>query len=177
MTGVVVAGDPASCSQTGGALRRLAARLRVAPRPARRAADALADPAAGARGPVPRQARRRVDALDAATSTLANELDAVGSALQVHATDLAEAIARARGVVARAEGSGLRVTSGVVAPAWGVTGLADPDLSAARVSAAVDLQAELDQVLAVVSRRRARLVDVLSSSGARLSAHSVELRR
>lgn len=79
-----VPGDPASCSQAGGALRLLAARLRVAGRGAHDAFDA-----AGTRP-------ERVEVLDAAAAAVTAELDRLGRALQTHATDLADAQAAAR---------------------------------------------------------------------------------
>jgi hypothetical protein len=172
-----VRGDPASCSQAGGALRRLAARLRVAPGPTLAALrqDAGAVPARP--GPVLGHARRQVDALDDATSDLVAQLDRIGSALQAHATDLAEAVAQARGVVGRAEAAGLRVHDGRVAPAWGVTGVADQDASAARAATAASLQAELDRVVAVLGRRRRRLTAVLSDSTGVLTDRALRLRR
>jgi hypothetical protein len=172
----VVRGDPASCSQTGGALRRLAADLRIAPRSARVLGSAgSAHP--GRPGHALADARRRVDVLDHSTTTLVDHLDRIGSALQAHATDLAEAIVRGRQVEARAQAAGLQVTGGVVAPAWGVTGVADEEATAAREVTIRALQAELDAVLVVLGRRRQRLSATVRESRAVLSASASELRR
>ena len=102
MTGPV-SGDPASCSQLGGTLRQLATRLRAAGRAAH---DAFDNGDSARPGPVVVQARRRVDLLDAAAAVAAREADRVGTSLQAHASDLAEAVAHGRLLTGRAEAAG-----------------------------------------------------------------------
>jgi hypothetical protein len=171
---VAVAGDPASCSLVGGALRQLAARLRTT---GKRAHDAFDHRGRDRPGAVETRSRRRVDAVDAAAATAARELDRVGAALQAHATDLAEAIATSRQVTARAEAAGLQLTDGRFTPAWGVAGLADPGVSREQASALESLQRELDQVSSVLRQRRQRLSGTLAESRASLAGHAAALRR
>jgi hypothetical protein len=171
---VSVAGDPASCSLVGGSLRQVAARLRTT---GRRAHDAFDSRGAARPGTVEVLARRRVDAVDAAAATAARELDRVGAALQAHASELAEAIAASRQVVARAEASGLRLSDGAFAPAWGVAGVADHGASAAQESDRASLQRDLDHVSSVLRQRRQRLAATLADSRASLARHAAALRR
>lgn len=171
----VVAGDPASCSRLGGTLRHLATRLRTSGRAAR---DPFDDGDLARPGPVLLQARRRVDALDAATAAAAREVDRVGSALQAHSADLSEAVADSRRIAARATQAGLRVgAGGEVATAWGVTGVADGEASAHQLAAAARIQAELDAVSALVAQRRHRLAVTLRESQQVLATHAEALRR
>ena len=171
----IVAGDPASCSHLGGTLRQLATRLRTTGGAAHDAFDHddLVRP-----GPVLRQARRRVDALDAATAAAAREVDRIGSALQAHSADLSEAVADCRRIATRAAQGGLRVgDDGRVATAWGVSGVADGEASAHQLAAVERVQAELDTVTALVAQRRHRLVAALRESQQVLATHAEALRR
>ena len=176
----LVAGDPASCSRLGGTLRQLATRLRTTGRTAHDAFDhdgfdhdGFARP-----GAVLRPARRRVAALDAATAAAAREVDRVGSALQAHAADLSEAVANSRRVAARATQAGLRVgDDGEVGTAWGVSGVADGEVSAHQLASAERIQAELDAVTGLVAQRRHRLALVLRESQRVLATHAEALRR
>lgn len=178
MTSTVI-GDPASCSQLGGTLRRLATRLRTAGRAAHDAFDQ--DSFEAGEGARPRAAlvpaRRRVDLLDAAAAAAAREADGIGSALQAHASDLAEAIAQRRLLIDRAEAAGLRVADGELVPAWGVSGLADGTTSARQEAQREQLQAQLDAVAAMVGQRRQRLATTLRESHGVLAAHAEALRR
>ena len=173
-----VHGDPASLSQTGGALRQLASRLRTTGRGAHTAFDdALAEDAAGGRRDrVVVAARRQYDAVDAAAAAAAVELDRAGSAVQAHASDLAEAVAKARAVAARADAAGLRVVDGVVLPAWGVAGVADGSATQSREQVQSQLQAELDQLGVLLARRRSALVSALADSRDLLAGHAARLR-
>ena len=174
----MVSGDPASCSQLGGTLRQLATRLRTSGRAAHDAFDHTFDSSDGARpGPVLAQARRRVDLLDAGAATAAREVDRIGTALQAHASDLAEAIARSRLLTDRAEAAGLRVADGELATAWGVSGVADGTTSARLDAQRAQLQAQLDAVAAMVGQRRQRLAATLRESQAVLATHAGALRR
>ena len=173
MTGSV-SGDSASCSQLGGSLRRLATRLRSTGRAAH---DAF-DNGDGARpGPVVVQARRRVELLDAAAATAAREVDRIGTALQAHSSDLAEAVAHGRMLTDRAEAAGLRVVDGALTAAWGVSGVADEQAGAQQTALRERLQGELDTVSALLGRRRARLAADLRASQDVLATHAGALRR
>jgi hypothetical protein len=169
-----VGGDSASCSQLGGTLRQLAARLRTAGREAHEAFD-NGDRARP--GPVVVQARRRVDLLDAAAATAAREVDRIGAALQAHASDLADALASSRDLVGRAEAAGLRVSDGALAAAWGVSGVADESATASQDQFRQSLQGELDAVVTLVGHRRHRLAATLRESQGVLARHAGALRR
>lgn len=183
LRGVVVTspvhGDPASLSQTGGALRVLASRLRTTGRRAHAAFDDASDGGApGARRDrVVAPARRQYDAVDAAAAAAATELDRAGAAVQAHATELAEAVAQARSIASRAQASGLSLVDGVVQPAMGVSGVVDAAATQARGDVRARLQAELDQVNVLLARRRRALTTALVDSRNLLAAHSSRLRR
>jgi hypothetical protein len=174
----VVHGDPASLSQTGGALRQLATRLRTTGRTAHAAFDdAAADDAAGGRRDrVVTAARRQYDAVDAAAAAAAVELDRAGAAVQAHASDLAEALAHARSLAARADAAGLQVVEGVLVPAWGVAGVADGSAARSREQVQQQLQGELDQLGVLLARRRSALVATLAGSRDLLGTHAARLR-
>ena len=169
-----VAGDPASCSLVGGSLRRLATTLRTSGRATR---AALAAPDLGRPGTVVARARRQLTGVDDAAAATAEELDRVGSALQDHAADLAEAIADVRAVAARADSAGLQVADGRVVPAWGVIGVADPPADSTREEQRRALQSELDRLLAVLAARRHRLASTVAASSSVLADHARALRR
>lgn len=103
-----VTGDPASCSQLGGALRSQAARLLPGRGDVEDGLNALArDPS---RALSAERARRDVGLLD----TVVEQLDSAGAVLQHYAQELAlvaEATRQLEGAVARAglELDGLRV--------------------------------------------------------------------
>lgn len=168
-----VHGDPASCSQAGGSLRRLAAELRAATSPAAAAHDDLGVEWSGR---VARTVGTGSRAVLDATSAAAAELDRTGALIQDHATDLAEALHDARAVEARAQAEGLTVTDGRVVPRWGVAGVADEDALAAREARRAELQAELDHVVLQLGRRRARLAAALEAASTALADHSAALR-
>lgn len=170
----VVTGDPASCSRVGGSLRQLATVLRVSARDTHAALD---DPDLQRAGTVVSRARRQLTGVDEAAAAAARELDRVGSALQDHAADLAEAIADVRAVTTRADAAGLRVADGAVAPAWGVSGVADAPTDASREELSNALQSELDRLLAVLASRRHRLAATLATSRTVLADHATALRR
>lgn len=169
-----VHGDPGSLSQAGGALRQLATRLRTS---GRRAHDAFDEAWRGRPDRVVAAARREVDAVDAAAAAASHELDRVGSAVQAHASDLAESVAHVRSIVARADAAGLRVADGVVQQEWGVTGVADGGVTQAREQSRARLQAELDQAVVLLARRRKQLTATLVASGEVLAGHAARLRR
>lgn len=169
-----LAGDPASCSQAGGSLRRLATALRDAEA---RMTTGFDDPELAWSGRAATTARRSWGRLSLASRTLADELDRVGSQLQDHAADLAEAVHVARHVEDRAAAAGLRQVDGRLTPAWGVTGVADSAAVAAQEATRASLQAELDTALVQLGRRRARLAAVTEASGERILEQTAALRR
>ena len=166
-------GDPASCSQVGGSLRRLAADLRSAGAASGEAHTLLGEDWSGrvARS-VGRRTRTLVDAASAATE----ELDRVGSLLQDHATDLAEALQQARAVEEAAQQAGLAVADGRVVPRWGVAGVADEEALGVREARRSELQAQLDHAVLQLTRRRARLTAALEAARSVLAHHSAALR-
>jgi hypothetical protein len=169
----VLSGDPASCSQAGGSLRRLATGLRDADSCAA-AAFAEVDPPWPGRAST--AARRSRETLSRTTLAVADEIDRVGSQLQDHAADLAEAVQAARHVEDRAAAAGLRLVEGAFTPVWGVTGIADESAVQAQERARATLQAELDTTLVQIGRRRARLAALAEASGARIREHTAALR-
>ena len=175
----VLPGDPASCSQSGGAMRSLASRLRVTGRRAHEAAASITTPGADRPRPTGAEIRalRRADAVDRAAAAATHELDQVGRALQDFATDLAELQAQYHRLVGRAGPAGLRVVGTSLVPVLGVAGLADRDALTTQEAARSALQSELDRVLRGLTQRRQRLLTVLHESQRQLGHHSAELRR
>lgn len=170
---VPLAGDPASCSYAGGALRQLATRLRVV---GRHAHEAL-DPAQTAR-PAPAEVRvgRRADALDAAAAQSTRQLDRLGSALQTFATDLSEFQASAAGLAERAQAAGLQLRDGALAAQWGVSGVADAQARASQEATRAALQSDLDALTATVAQRRQRLLATLRETQSVLDGQRRQLR-
>jgi hypothetical protein len=185
---VTVTGDPASASRLGSSLRLLATGLRTRHRALVAALEDGADRdgvgapghgvGRGRRGGAARIAvRRRGQDLAEALTTADEELVSAGTALQSHATELAEAVSAARDVVERASLAGLEVRDGQLVPRWGVAGVADPaargELDARRAA----LQSELDTVENLQRRRRSRLVTTLRTAGTELAQAAEGLRR
>ena len=170
---VAVHGDPASCSQVGGSLRRLASQLRAA---GSRVQDTQAELVDEWSGRVSRTVGRGTTTVVEATTAAAAELDRTGALLQDHATDLAESLQEVRALEERAHAAGLSVHDGRVIPRWGVSGLADHDALAAREARRSELQSELDRVVLQLGRRRTRLTAALEAATALLADHSSLLR-
>lgn len=172
-------GDPGSCSHAGGALRRLSSRLESA---AARAAPTSGDITPGGSeqlwtGRVGRAIdQRRRALLDAARATSA-QLDRAGSALQEHSSDLAESLQELRDLEGRAAAAGLRLVDGRVELQWGVAGVADADDTTVRLGLRDDLQSQVDRVLLLLSRRRARLAETLESARLALADEAAAVRR
>jgi hypothetical protein len=171
---IALHGDPASCSQAGGSLRRLASELRAA---TARAAEAHRSLDEEWSGRVAHTVGRGCRALLEASAAAAAELDRAGAQLQEHATDLAEALQEVRTVEQRAGATGLAVAEGQVVLPWGVAGVADVGASAAREEQRAALQAQLDRVALQVTRRRARLTASLEDARVVLAEHSATLRQ
>ena len=168
-----VHGDPASCSQVGGSLRRLASQLRAAGAQVQATQAELADEWSGR---VARTVGRGSATVVEATTAAAAELDRAGALLQDHATDLAESLQEVRALEERAQVAGLSIQDGRVVLRWGVSGVADEDALAAREARRTGLQAELDRVVLQLGRRRARLTAALEAATALLADHSSLLR-
>jgi hypothetical protein len=122
-------------------------------------------------------AHRRQDELSSTALAVADELDRIGSLLQDHAADLAEAVQTARHVEDRATAAGLRLGDGVLTPFWGVTGVADQAAVQAQEDVRASLQAELAATLVQISRRRSRLAALAEASGERIRQQTAALRR
>ena len=168
-----VHGDPASCSQVGGSLRRLASQLRAAGSQVQTTQAALADEWSGR---VARSVGRGATTVVEAATAAAAELDRAGALLQDHATDLAESLQEVRALEERAQAAALSIQDGRVVPQWGVSGVADEDALAAREARRAELQSELDRVVLQLGRRRARLTAALEAATALLADHSSLLR-
>ncbi len=169
----LVPGDPGSLSAAGALLVRTAA---VLSSDASELRDAYADLGRQWGGPRSVALRRRADLLVAAGEELAATFHRVGTALQEHATDLAELAARARAATERARLEGLEVRDGRVELGYGVRGEASAELAARREERRAGLQAELDVVRTQLARRRARLLAVLAATGPGLTAAATALR-
>lgn len=167
-------GDPASCSQAGGSLRRLAARLRQDAASADTAAYQLRSHWSGRAS---LGARQRQDRLTAAVAVTVQALDRSGAALQEHATDLAEALQKFRAVQERAADAGLQVLDGRLVPAWGVSGVADAEGTATREGVRAALQSDLDLVLLQLGRRRARVAAAANAARRTLQETATSLRQ
>lgn len=171
---IAVHGDPASCSQAGGSLRRLASELKAA---TGRAAEAHRSVDEEWSGRVAHAVGRGCRLLLDASSATAVELDRAGAQLQEHATDLAEALQEVRAVKQLAGAAGLAVVEGRVVLPWGVAGVADVGTSAAREEQRAALQAQLDRAVLQLTRRRSRLTASLEDARVVLAEHSATLRQ
>ncbi len=171
---IAVHGDPASCSQAGGSLRRLASELKAA---TGRAAEAHRSVDEEWSGRVAHTVGRGCRLLLETSSATAVELDRAGAQLQEHATDLAEALQEVRAVEQLAGAAGLAVAEGRVVLPWGVAGVADVGASAAREEQRAALQAQLDRAVLQLTRRRSRLTASLEDARVVLTEHSATLRQ
>lgn len=166
-------GDPASCSQVGGSLRRIADGLRA---DAERVAGAFSELRGHWSGGASVRARHRADTLCGVARAAADELDQAGAALQAHAADVAESAQALRQVAERAASAGLRVVEGEVVPGWGVTGLADPSRDAHRDEARMALQRDLDILIVQLGRRQSRLARAADAVTQALVSYAQRLR-
>lgn len=141
-----VLGDPASVAALGLALRQACAQLGRA----LEAVDVAAVPS--------RRHAARVRALRTRAAPLTASMDRVGAGLAEHASELADAVALARGLVERAEAAGLRIDGPAVGLGRGVHGVADAAAEIARDETRRSVQLVLDTILLDldVARRRLR---------------------
>jgi len=141
-----VTGDPASCSQLGGALRSQAARLLTDRAGVDAALTTLTrDPAQI--GPADRT-RRDVRLLD----TIAEQLDAAGAVLQQYAQELAQVSEGTRQLEAAVARAGLELDGLRVVEPWGV---APAETAARRRTALPELQMRSERLASQLGRARA----------------------
>ncbi|WP_377643838.1 WXG100 family type VII secretion target [Oryzobacter terrae] len=169
----LVPGDPASLSACARTVAEVAGRLRTEAGGLEHATTALGE---GWTGRTSATTRRSAAELAGATASLADELEGVARALQDQATDLADLVARERGVRERATVAGLEVRDGRVELAWGVSGTADAGRRDEQEAARAALQSDLDLVAAQHARRRDFVLGLLRASSATLAEVSHALR-
>lgn len=168
MTRPLVLGDPASIS-------RLAADALAASRDLARIVAALeAAPAEPAllSSSVRRDLRRRRDHLHSRLTLLRDELAAVGTALQAHATEVARARHTAAWCEHRVREVGLVLTADRVSVPWGITGEADAAAAATHGAERDRLQAGVSALLRHDSAARQTLTKVVRQSARRLQPGS-----
>lgn len=142
--------DPGSVSRLGGLLRSAAATL---------TGDLVDLPAAT-------PLARLVEAT-------ADQLDAIGAALQLHAQELAEAAAALSRLQERAATVGLVVADWTVSEPFGVV---PADLAARRVAERPHLQAQADRLASRLARARAQLARQLTHAREQLAHASATAR-
>ncbi len=142
--------DPASCSRLGGALRTTAAGL------AGHAADLATE-----------------SAVMALTDALVRGADEVGAALQVHAQEVAEAVAAYERIGDRAAAVGLQLHAWKVSEPYG---LAEADAARRRLLALPELQRQLDGLSGRLARSRAQLQRVAARQGLAVQTAAVRAR-
>jgi hypothetical protein len=159
-----VTGDPASCSQLGGALRSQAARLL--------AARATLDHGLTA---VPREpwhsgAVERASRDAAVLDGIAEQLDGAGAVLQHYAQELAGLAEKTRQLEAAVASAGLELDGLRVLEPWG---LAPAEAAARRQAALPELQMRAERLASQLGRARAAVQRSMRQSTealARLSA-------
>lgn len=139
-------GDPASCSQLGGALRRQSEVV-----------------AALAQGTPP----------VARAGSVAARLDTAGAALQRYATELAEVHDRVRLIEAEVAEAGLEVDGWIVVEPWGPTSI---EVAGRRRRSMRSAQDRIDVVRAQLSRCRASLERTAAEVTEALAEESARLR-
>ncbi|MFQ6172813.1 hypothetical protein ACK8HX_14480 [Oryzobacter sp. R7] len=170
----VVPGDAASLSACARTAVEVAHRLAPESASLGREVDDLGE---GWTGRASVATRRSGDGLVAATAVVATQLERVALVLQDQSTDLADLVARERGVREHAAAAGLDVRDGRVVLAWGVSGTADAGAQHEREAVRDALQGDLDLVAAQHARRRDFVLGVLRDSTAALADVSHGLRR
>lgn len=149
-------GDPASCSQLGGALRSESARLLAV----RNDLDAaLSGRSRAASSEVMgRRAGGEVHLLD----TIAVHLDAAGTLLQHYAQELAQVAESTRRLETEVAHAGLEMEGLRILEPWGV---AQPDAAARRRAALPELQMRADRLASQLGRARAAVQRTMAASG------------
>ncbi len=169
----VVPGDPASLSACARTVGEVAGRLRAEAGGLEHATAALGESWTGRTSAT---TRRAAADLAGAAASVADELVRTARALQDEATDLADLVARERGVRERATAAGLDVRAGRVELAWGVSGTADAGRHDAQEATRAALQADLDLVAAQHARRRDFVLGLLRTSTTTLAEVARGLR-
>lgn len=169
-----VQGDAGTCSTAGGSLLRAATRMN---QEALTVAAVSSDLSEHWSGRAAVRARERATRLADGLQAAAEVLERVGRALQDHASDLADAVARVHAIESTADTAGLRVVDRRVLPAWGVVGEADRVGEVRREELRARLQRDLDLALLQVDRRRRRLAATAEAGRQRLADVSSALRR
>jgi hypothetical protein len=162
-----VTGDPGSCSQLGGALRSHAARL-LALR------EELADRTDRLRGdPSSSDVIADLDASLHLLDTVAERLDASGSALQQLAQELAEIAESVRRLDELVRDAGLELDGLRVVEPWGVL---TTELAQQRHRAQPDLQRRADRLASRLGRARVAAARVMAEGTAALTAAATASR-
>jgi len=150
-----VTGDPASCSQLGGALRSQAARLLTDRAGVDAALTTLTrDPAQIGQAD---RTQRDVRLLD----TIAEQLDAAGAVLQQYAQELATVSEGTRQLEAAVARAGLELDGLRVVEPWGV---APAETAARRRTALPELQMRSERLASQLGRARAAVQRTLVRS-------------
>ena len=162
-------GDPASCSQLGGAFRSHAVALH-------QAAEAVVSGLARV-GREPDGHPEAVAHLESELRLLgvvAERLDRAGAALQHYAQELAESGLQTRRLAADIERAGLRLDGWQVSEPWGVVPL---DSAAHRREAAVELQRRADRLASGIARARAAVQRTMAEGTAALTRSRAAARQ
>lgn len=162
-------GDPASCSQLGGAFRSHAVSLRQAGDALVSALDRVGGEPDGHPEAIASTALQ-LRLLEAA----ADRLDRAGAALQHYAQELAESGLQTRRLAADVERAGLQLDRWQVGEPWGVVPL---DSAAHRQEAAVDLQRRADRLASGIARARAAVQRTMAEGTGVLTRARAAARR
>lgn len=166
MTPRLVAGDPASLSRSGSAAQASARMLHDA---GDHLVDLVPTLAQGWTERAARTCRAELDVLGVATGSLAAELEAVGVALQAHATAMADTIREARSLTERITAAGLRLDEGCVAVPLGPRGGATAATESRLRERQLSLQAELDLLRLRIATTRGQFRSLLRASQERVA--------
>ena len=162
-----VTGDPGSCSELGGALRSHAARLlALRSELSERAGVLRRDPAAG-------EVVAEIDASLVLFDTVAERLDASGSALQRFAQELAEIAESVRRLDEQVRGAGLELDGLRVVEPWGVL---TTELAQQRGRAQPALQRQADRLASRLGRARIATARVMAEGTHALAAAATASR-
>jgi hypothetical protein len=162
-----VTGDPASCSQLGGALRSHAAQLLVLRSELAERMERLHREPGETAAVADLEANLRL--LDA----IVDRLDASGAALQRFAQELAEIAESVRRVEASVRAAGLKLDGLRVVEPWGVL---TTELAQQRHRAQPDLQRQADRLASRLGRARVVTARVMVEGAQALAAAAMAAR-
>lgn len=162
-----VTGDPGSCSQLGGAFRSHAARLTVLRGELAERTERLR------RDPAEAEIVADLDADLRLLDTVADRLDASGSALQRFAQELAEIAEAVRRLGGETVAAGLELDGLRVVEPWGVL---TTELAQQRHRAQPDLQRQADRLASRLGRARAATARAMVDGTAALAAAATTSR-